>query len=246
MSVLTREPGVDLEHVKALILDHFPVIFEQIHAKLQVVSFIDICCHHSVVGTVKKNLPQKFDRLAFGKIRIRHDQLVVILVEEHSEVDTEIMGHHCFMASYDLLFCSLAAQESGLGSSSTHTESCECVSADLEGASIDPGEELPENASACRFLTILNLINTEGFFVALVVENNHSHVLVFESFAKDYTTRHSRLAVLITIAELFDNFRALVDDIFDSGWGWLGTVHGFEPKHIRKYRLGVFTTFERK
>ena len=47
--------------VETLILDHFPVVFQEVHAQFQMFASIDIFRHYAVVGSVKENLTKQFD-----------------------------------------------------------------------------------------------------------------------------------------------------------------------------------------
>jgi len=53
---LVRIGYKDLEHVKALVLNHLPVVSQKVHANLQMLPSIDISCHYGVIGPVKKDL----------------------------------------------------------------------------------------------------------------------------------------------------------------------------------------------
>lgn len=46
----------DLENVEALVLDHFPIVSEKIHANLEVLAAINVRRHNVIVGAVKKQL----------------------------------------------------------------------------------------------------------------------------------------------------------------------------------------------
>ena len=42
----------DLEDMEALVLDHFPVVAEEVHADLEMLAPINVCSHNAVVGSV--------------------------------------------------------------------------------------------------------------------------------------------------------------------------------------------------
>ncbi len=48
----------DLEDVEALVLDHFAVVAQQVHADLEVLAAVDIGRHDVVVGAVQQDLAQ--------------------------------------------------------------------------------------------------------------------------------------------------------------------------------------------
>lgn len=74
------------EHVKTLVLNHLPIVAEQIHANFEVVTPIDIRSHNGIVGAIEQNFSQEFDRLAFGDIAAGLHQSAVIFLEKHIEV----------------------------------------------------------------------------------------------------------------------------------------------------------------
>lgn len=66
----SRGGGDYLENMEALILDHFLVIFQQIHAELQIVPARDVSNHHPVVRAIEQNLSEKLGTLALSHIRV--------------------------------------------------------------------------------------------------------------------------------------------------------------------------------
>ena len=58
----------DLEDVETLVLHHFTVVSEQVHEELQVISFVHVSNHDSIIGTVQQNLAQELNRLTLGNI----------------------------------------------------------------------------------------------------------------------------------------------------------------------------------
>lgn len=59
----------DLEHMKAFVLDHPPVIAQKHHDDLEVGRRRDVASHGGVVAPVEKEFAEKFDGLALGDIR---------------------------------------------------------------------------------------------------------------------------------------------------------------------------------
>ncbi len=59
-----------LENVEAFIIYHPPIIQQQLHANLEMVARLNVCCHHLVVGSIEQYLPEEFDGLSFGDITL--------------------------------------------------------------------------------------------------------------------------------------------------------------------------------
>jgi hypothetical protein len=77
----------DLEYVKALVLNHLPVVSEKVHADFQMLPPVNIGGHYIIVGPVQKDLPQQLDRLPLGNVAVGLHKYIVVLVEEELEVD---------------------------------------------------------------------------------------------------------------------------------------------------------------
>lgn len=60
----------DLEDVEAFVLDHFAVVLEQVHAKLEVLAAVDVFGHDVVVCAVEEDFTEEFDGLAFCDVRV--------------------------------------------------------------------------------------------------------------------------------------------------------------------------------
>ena len=58
----------NFEHMEGLILNHLPVIFQQVHGEFQIVTRIDVFGHHNVVAAVEQDFPEQFNRLPFCDI----------------------------------------------------------------------------------------------------------------------------------------------------------------------------------
>lgn len=93
----------NLENVEPFILDHFPVIPQQVHAYLEVFTGVYICRHDAVVGAVKEDLSEKLNGLSFGDVAIRLYQGSVVSFEEHVEVGRKISGHKILVPCQKLL-----------------------------------------------------------------------------------------------------------------------------------------------
>ena len=60
----------DLEDVEALVLNHFSVVAEKIHANLQVFAAVDVGYHDAIVGAIQENLSEQFYGLALRNIAV--------------------------------------------------------------------------------------------------------------------------------------------------------------------------------
>jgi hypothetical protein len=83
--------------VETLVLHHLSIVFQQIHAKLQMVSSIDVCGHDGVVRPVQKYLPKKFNALPLCDVGIRLDEDIVEPGKELVKVGREVTGDEAFM-----------------------------------------------------------------------------------------------------------------------------------------------------
>lgn len=92
-----------LENMKALILDHFPIIPQKIHTYFQVFAAVHICRHHAIVGTVQQNFAEELDGLALCNVAIRLNERIIVFVEEEIEVCGKVSGNEIFMACQKLL-----------------------------------------------------------------------------------------------------------------------------------------------
>lgn len=72
--------------MKALVVDHFPVVPQQFHDDLEMLTRIYILCHDIVIRSIQEYLAQKLDRLSFGDIAFRSYEHLVVLGEEGVEV----------------------------------------------------------------------------------------------------------------------------------------------------------------
>lgn len=75
-----------LEDVEALIVDHPPVVPQQLHDDLEVLARIHVLRHHAVVCSVEQDLAQQLDGLSLRHIAFRRDQHCVVFREEHVKV----------------------------------------------------------------------------------------------------------------------------------------------------------------
>lgn len=82
----------DLEDVEALVLDHFAVVAEEVHADLEMLAAVDVGGHNGVVGAVEEDLAEEFDGLALCDVAVGLDEDVVVFVEEEVEVGGEVSG----------------------------------------------------------------------------------------------------------------------------------------------------------
>lgn len=79
-----------LEDVEALVVDHLPVVPQQLHDDLEVFAGVHVLCHYIIICPVEQNLAQELDRLAFCDITLGLDQPVVVLLEELIEVRLQV------------------------------------------------------------------------------------------------------------------------------------------------------------
>jgi hypothetical protein len=59
-----------LEDVESLVINHFPVVSQQPHDDLEVISRVNILCHDIVVCPVEQNLTQQLDRLTLRDVAV--------------------------------------------------------------------------------------------------------------------------------------------------------------------------------
>lgn len=126
---LVRVGNKDLEHVEAFVLDHLPLVPEEVHANLQVLSIVNIQSHNRIIGAVQQDLAEKLDRLALGDIAARLDQYFVVLLEEQVEVRGQILCHNLFMFGQYILFQSAMAHRPD---AITYSERREGICSNLE------------------------------------------------------------------------------------------------------------------
>jgi hypothetical protein len=81
-----RVGNKDLEYVEPLVLNHFPIIAQEVHAYFEVLATINISSHYAIVGTIQQDLTQELNRLTFGHVTVRLDQDIVVFVEEKVKV----------------------------------------------------------------------------------------------------------------------------------------------------------------
>jgi hypothetical protein len=68
--------------VEPLVLNHFAIIFEQLHAEFQILPAFNVCHHHVVIGSVQQDLTKKLYTLALGNIGARLDECIEARKEE--------------------------------------------------------------------------------------------------------------------------------------------------------------------
>lgn len=95
--------ATNLEYMKPLILDHFAIVLQQVHAELQVLSPVDVGSHHIVVRPVKQDLPEKLDALSFCNIGLGLHQYCVVSREEKIKVSGQIMSHQALVLRKNFL-----------------------------------------------------------------------------------------------------------------------------------------------
>lgn len=93
----------DLEDVEAFILNHLSFIPQQIHTYLQMLSSINVCRHHRIIGSIEENFTEQFYGLAFGDITLGLDKHVVIFVKKEIEVRRKVLCYNLLMFGQQLL-----------------------------------------------------------------------------------------------------------------------------------------------
>ena len=91
-----------LENVEPLVLNHFAIIFEQLHAEFQILPALHICHHHAVIGSIQQDLTEKLYTLALGNIGTRLDECIEARKEE-IKVSGEVRGHKTLVTSENIL-----------------------------------------------------------------------------------------------------------------------------------------------
>ena len=83
--------------MKTFVLNHLSIVFQQVHAQLQMLASINILCHNAVIGPVEQDFSKKFNRLTLGHVRVRLDQNPVVLLKKHIEIDVQELGDELFV-----------------------------------------------------------------------------------------------------------------------------------------------------
>lgn len=91
------------EHVKSLILDHLPIVSEQIHAYFEVVSSVHICSHDAIVGPVQQNFSEEFDGLPLRDIAAGLHQSAIVFFEKHVEIYRQVSRNKILVPSQQFL-----------------------------------------------------------------------------------------------------------------------------------------------
>lgn len=47
--------------MKPFVLNHLPVVFEEVHTKLEMLAAVNVCGHYLIVGTREQDLAEQFD-----------------------------------------------------------------------------------------------------------------------------------------------------------------------------------------
>lgn len=93
----------DLEHVEALVLNHFSIVSKEVHANFEVFAAVDIRSHDIVVGTVQKKFSQEFNRLSLGDVTVRLDQHMVVSLKKHIKIDREVAWNNLLVLGQKFL-----------------------------------------------------------------------------------------------------------------------------------------------
>ena len=72
--------------METLVVDHLPVVSQELHDDLEMLPRVHILRHNVVVCSIEQNLAQQLDRLALRHIALRLDQHRVVLGEEGVKV----------------------------------------------------------------------------------------------------------------------------------------------------------------
>lgn len=54
--------------MKSLIIDHLPVVPQQLHDDLEVFTRVNVLCHDIVICSIEENLAEKLDGLPFCNV----------------------------------------------------------------------------------------------------------------------------------------------------------------------------------
>lgn len=91
-----------LENVEPLVLNHFAIVFQQLHAEFQILPAFNICHHHAVIGSIQQNLAEKLYTLALGNIGTRLDECIEAGKEE-IKVGSKVGGHKALVTGENVL-----------------------------------------------------------------------------------------------------------------------------------------------
>lgn len=79
--------------MKPLVLHHLPIVSQQIHAQLQILSTGDVFRHDIIVCSVQENFSEQLDRLSLCDVGLRAEEDAVVSLEEKIEIDCQILGN---------------------------------------------------------------------------------------------------------------------------------------------------------
>lgn len=99
-----------LEHVKALVLHHLPIVLEKVHTELQMLASIHIYVHDVIVCSIQQYLSQELDGLSLRDVGVGLHERVVVFCEEKIEVHHEVMGNDSFVFGQEFLESSMINQ----------------------------------------------------------------------------------------------------------------------------------------
>lgn len=128
-----------------------------------------------------------------------------------------------------------------------YPEGIECVRARLEGAPINPLEELPEYPVAGGWHRGIN--GRQHIFaspVRLVIEDQGCNRIVLQCLTQHSATCHGALSALISIAELYYDFWPIGQDIVHGRWLSRGIIRYPIAEGIRNNNLGIFARLKRQ
>lgn len=64
--------------MECFILHHFPVMAQQFHVQLEVVTAGNVSRHEFIVAAIEKKFAEELDALSFGDVRLGGNQFVVV------------------------------------------------------------------------------------------------------------------------------------------------------------------------
>ena len=89
--------------MKSLVLHHLPVVSQEIHTQLQMLSSFHIFSHDIVIISVEQDLSQQLNGLPFRNIGTRTDENCVIAFKEEVEICFQILAHEALVFREDVL-----------------------------------------------------------------------------------------------------------------------------------------------
>lgn len=87
----------DLEYMKPLVLNHFPIIAQEVHAYFKVLATVNVSSHYAIVGAIQQDLTQELYGLTLGYVAVGLDQDIVVIAEEKIKIRGQVPRHEILM-----------------------------------------------------------------------------------------------------------------------------------------------------